>query len=203
MWRIFPLDIFSPHLSCGEIFHLTDLSPHLSCGEIFHLTTCHGENFSTWTIFSPQTPSVVSVTNIRYADLFSWNKYVNLFSVMVINAILSAICATNSRCFVARSFLSKIYALLSVNFQDLKYASVKKMTNIRYENASGILAWRVKGEIRLLHSPQMFKSKYLTCASNSNKQQWKIPELARVIDLPHLLSQGSTEPKLCPWVFRL
>ena len=96
MWRIFPLDIFSPHLSCGEIsprdrfsppfscgeiFHLTDLSPHfscgeispcdrvsphLSCGEIFHLTTCHGENFSTWPIFSPQTPSVASVTNIRY-----------------------------------------------------------------------------------------------------------------------------------------
>ena len=119
MWRIFPLDIFSAHLSCGEIsprdrfsppfscgeiFHLTDLSPHfscgeispcdrvsphLSCGEIFHLTTCHGENFSTWPIFSPQTPSVVSVTNIRYADLFSWNKYVNLFSVMVIYAILS------------------------------------------------------------------------------------------------------------------
>ena len=90
MWRIFPLDIFSAHLSCGEIsprdrfsppfscgeiFHLTDLSPHFSCGEISpcdrvspHLScgeTCHGENFSTWPIFSPQTPSVVSVTNIR------------------------------------------------------------------------------------------------------------------------------------------
>ena len=95
MWRIFPLDIFSPHLSCGEIsprdrfsppfscgeiFHLTYLSPHFSCGEIspcdrvsphlssgeFSHLTCHGENFSTWPIFSPQTASVASVTNIRY-----------------------------------------------------------------------------------------------------------------------------------------
>ena len=95
MWRIFPLDIFSAHLSCGEIsprdrfsppfscgeiFHLTDLSPHFSCGEIspcdrvsphlssgeFSHLTCHGENFSTWPIFSPQTASVASVTNIRY-----------------------------------------------------------------------------------------------------------------------------------------
>ena len=99
MWRIFPLDIFSPHLSCGEIsprdrvsppiscgeiFHLTDLfphfscgeispcdrvSPHLSCGEIFHLTTCHGENFSTWPIFSPQTPSLVVVDSKRVLRL--------------------------------------------------------------------------------------------------------------------------------------
>ena len=47
------------------ILHLTESSPHLWYGEIFHFTTSHGENFSTWPIFSPQTPSVASVTNIR------------------------------------------------------------------------------------------------------------------------------------------
>ena len=78
--EISPHDRFSPPFSCGEIFHLTDLSPHFSCGEIspcdrvsphlssgeFSHLTCHGENFSTWPIFSPQTASVASVTNIRY-----------------------------------------------------------------------------------------------------------------------------------------
>ena len=59
-------DRFSPHFSCGDISPCDRVSPHLSCGEIFHFTTCHGENFSTWPIFSPQTPSVVSVTNMRY-----------------------------------------------------------------------------------------------------------------------------------------
>ena len=110
MWRIFPLDIFSAHLSCGEIsprdrfsppfscgeiFHLTDLSPHFSCGEIspcdrvsphlssgeFSHLTCHGENFSTWPIFSPQTASVASVTNIRYVHTVCTNFGLNVHTV--------------------------------------------------------------------------------------------------------------------------
>ena len=36
------------------------------------------------------------------------------------------------RCFVARQFLSRIYALLSVKFSGLKMCECKKMTNIRY-----------------------------------------------------------------------
>ena len=39
----------------------------------------------------------------------------------------------NLRCFVARRFSSQIYALLSVKFSDLKSVSVKKVTNMRYE----------------------------------------------------------------------
>ena len=36
------------------------------------------------------------------------------------------------RCFVARQFLLRIYALLSVKFSGLKMCECKKMTNIRY-----------------------------------------------------------------------
>ena len=46
--------------------------------------------------------------------------------------VIYAIFVANLRCFVARQFLSRIYALLSVKFSGLKMCECKKMTNIRY-----------------------------------------------------------------------
>ena len=75
-------------------------------------------------------------------NYLSWNKYVNLIcSLWWLFTLFcrEAICAINLRCFVARPFLSEIYALLSVKFSGLKMCGCKKMTNFRY--AMNIVHW--------------------------------------------------------------
>ena len=72
MWRIFPLDIFSPHLSCGEISPCDRFSLAFSCGEIFHLTDLSPH--SSCDTFSPHFKGTISTFNAKFlhvAEFFS------------------------------------------------------------------------------------------------------------------------------------
>ena len=85
---------FTPHFSTWHDFSLYlpcgDLSPteHLSCGDTSpHDNLSHGKIFSTWQIFSPQTPFVMFVTNIRYAffrfQISKWWEHIDKRLLMI------------------------------------------------------------------------------------------------------------------------
>ena len=77
-----------------------------------------GCNFTHIELFVTQCVSSHTVCNFTH--------FVQMFVNMCHGNIREAICVANVRCFVARYFLSYIYALLSVKFSDLKMCRCKK-----------------------------------------------------------------------------
>ena len=81
------------------------------------------------------------------------------------------LCCGDLRCFVARQFLSRIYALLSGKFSSLKSASVKKGTNIRYGSGMSLVFF-VTLIVNLVKSPLAlgFVSSCLRCPLTNEKK---------------------------------
>ena len=69
MWRNFPLDRFVSTFLMWRNFSMWQSFPTFIIWRIFPLDMSWGE-FLHMTNFSPQTPSVVSVTNIRYVESY-------------------------------------------------------------------------------------------------------------------------------------